>query len=370
MATKDKKIEEAQEVKETTKKAPSEKRKQKNLEDIIKNDNSEKNLAIERKYFIDDEDEETKKAHEEQEQAYVLESQQASNYNKDNYERATLEEYGYIDYKVLRVLWKITSKILLIFSIFMLYIGVIVIAIQSFNNTDSTTTFAGFTFDNYIHMFDKKSLNDSIMNTFLTSITATALATVIGTFVGVGAYFLPKKWKQALIMFNNVPLLNADIVTGISLRLIFSLFLPFMPTMFGFWTILIANLYFILPYVILSVMPKMNEIDPNLLDASLDLGVKPVKSLIKVIVPAIKGGIFSGMVLAFTISFEDFVVGYYTTGNGFNTLSIWIYSSYGRKSLFPGVYAFSTALTFIMIVGILLYNFIKGRIKKNEKEAN
>ena len=369
MATKDKKIEEAQEVKETTKKAPSEKRKQKNLEDIIKNDNSEKNLAIERKYFIDDEDEETKKAHEEQEQAYVLESQQASNYNKDNYERATLEEYGYIDYKVLRVLWKIASKILLIFSIFMLYIGVIVIAIQSFNNTDSTTTFAGFTFDNYIHMFDKKSLNDSIINTFLTSITATALATVIGTFVGVGAYFLPKKWKQALIMFNNVPLLNADIVTGISIRLIFSLFLPLMPNMFGFWTILLANLYFILPYVILSVMPKMNEIDPNLLDASLDLGVKPVKSMWKVIIPAIKGGIFSGMVLAFTISFEDFVVGYYTTGNGFNTLSIWIYSSYGRKSLFPGVYAFSTALTVIMIAGIFIYNFVKGRIK-NEKKAN
>jgi spermidine/putrescine transport system permease protein len=350
MDNKDKKIEE---VKKPSKKAPS-----------------EQNLAIERRFFIDDEDEETKKAHEEEERAYVLESQMASNYDKNNYERATLEEYGYTDHKVLNMFWKIISKILLIFSIFMLYIGVIVIAIQSFNNTDSTTTFAGFTFDNYIHMFDKKSLNDSIMNTFLTSITATALATVIGTFVGIGAYFLPKKWKQALIMFNNVPLLNADIVTGISLRLIFSLFLPLMPTMFGFWTILIANLYFILPYVILSVMPKMNEIDPNLLDASLDLGVKPVKSLVKVIVPAIKGGIFSGMVLAFTISFEDFVVGYYTTGNGFNTLSIWIYSSYGRKSLFPGVYAFSTALTFMMIAGILLYNFIKGRIKKNEKEAN
>ncbi|MCR5349813.1 MAG: hypothetical protein K6E20_02360, partial [Acholeplasmatales bacterium] len=164
MDNKDKKIEE---VKKTSKKAPS-----------------EQNLAIERRFFIDDEDEETKKAHEEEERAYVLESQMASNYDKNNYERATLEEYGYTDHKALNMIWKIISKILLIFSIFMLYIGVIVIAIQSFNNTDSTTTFAGFTFDNYIHMFDKKSLNDSIMNTFLTSITATALATVIGTFVG------------------------------------------------------------------------------------------------------------------------------------------------------------------------------------------
>ena len=361
------KIEE--EVVKTTKKTPSEKRKQKNLEDIVSENNKDNDLSIERKYFIDDEDEETKRAHEEEEKAYILESQQNSNYDKNNYERATLEEYGYKDHHYLNLTWKIVSKILLVFSIFMLYIGVVVIAIQSFNNTDSTTEFVGFTFNNYIHMFDKKSLNDSIVNTFLTSITATVLATIIGTVVGIGAYFLPKKWKQALIMFNNVPLLNADIVTGISIRLIFSLFLPLMPNMFGFWTILLANLYFILPYVILSVMPKMNEIDPNLLDASLDLGVKPVKSMWKVIIPAIKGGIFSGMVLAFTISFEDFVVGYYTTGNGFNTLSIWIYSSYGRKSLFPGVYAFSTALTVIMIAGIFIYNFVKGRIK-NEKKAN
>ena len=138
---------------------------------------------------------------------------------------------------------------------------------------------------------------------------------------------------------------------------------------FGFWTILFAHIYFIFPYIVLSVLPKMKEIDPNMLDASLDLGVKPFKSVLKVIIPAIKGGIFSGLVLAFTISFEDFVVGYFTTGNGYNTLSIWIYSSIGRKSLFPGVYAFSTALTVLMIIGIVLYNIIKGRIgaKKNEK---
>ena len=110
----------------------------------------------------------------------------------------------------------------------------------------------------------------------------------------------------------------------------------------------------------------MKEIDPNMLEASLDLGVKPVKSVWKVIIPAIKGGIFSGMILAFTISFEDFVVGYYTTGNGFNTLSIWIYTSIGRKSLFPGVYAFSTLITVIMILVVIVYNIMKGRAK-NEK---
>jgi spermidine/putrescine transport system permease protein len=131
-----------------------------------------------------------------------------------------------------------------------------------------------------------------------------------------------------------------DIVTGISLMLIFSLFLVINKKFFGFWTILIAHIYFILPYIFLSVHPKMNEIDPNMFDASLDLGVKPFKSVLKVTIPAIKGGIFSGMVLAFTIRFEDFVVGYYTKGNGYNTLSILIYSSIGRKSLYHGVYAF------------------------------
>ena len=124
--------------------------------------------------------------------------------------------------------------------------------------------------------------------------------------------------------------------------------------------------YFILPYNILSVLPKMGEIDPNLMDASMDLGVRPFKSVLKVIIPAVSGGIFSGVILAFTISFEDFVVGYFTTGNGFNTLSIWIYSSIGRKSLFPGVYAFSTALTLVSMIVVSIYAIItKGKKKKH-----
>ena len=110
----------------------------------------------------------------------------------------------------------------------------------------------------------------------------------------------------------------------------------------------------------------MNEIDPNLMDASMDLGVRPFKSVLKVIIPAVSGGIFSGVILAFTISFEDFVVGYFTTGNGFNTLSIWIYTSIGKKSLFPGVYAFSTALTLVSMLLVTMYAIIKkGKKKKN-----
>lgn len=287
-------------------------------------------------------------------------------YNPNNYERATIEEYGYREHKGLKLTWNIVSKVLLVFAVFMLYFSVIIIAIQSFNASDSTTEFTGFTFANYGNMFTKTTLNEAIFNTFKTSIMATIIATVIGTLVGIGAFFLPPKLKARLTLLNNIPLLNADIVTGISLMLIFSLLLPINNHIFGFWTILIAHIYFILPYIVLSVLPKMKEIDPNMLDASLDLGIKPFKSVVKVLVPAIKGGIFSGLVLAFTISFEDFVVGYFTTGNGYNTLSIWIYSSIGKKSLFPGVYAFSTALTVLAIIAIVIYNVVKGRIK-NEK---
>ncbi len=290
-------------------------------------------------------------------------------YNPANYPRASVEEYGYKNHTFLKRLWKVVSIILVVFSIFMLYSAVIIIAIQSFNSSDSTTEFASFTFANYANMFTKRGLNNAILNTFKTSIFATLIATVLGTLVAIGTFYLPPKIKNKLTLLNNIPLLNADIVTGTSLMLIFSVLLPINKQIFGFWTILIAHVYFIFPYIVLSVLPKMKEIDPNMLDASLDLGVKPFKSVLKVIIPAIKGGIFSGLVLAFTISFEDFVVGYFTTGNGYNTLSIWIYSSIGRKSLFPGVYAFSTALTVVMIVGIILYNIIKGRIgAKNEKK--
>lgn len=286
-----------------------------------------------------------------------------------NYPKATLQEYGYRDYTVLRHIWHVVRIMLVVFSILMLYLSVIVIAIQSFNSSASTTEFTGFTFQNYLDMFSKRSLSNAIKNTFLVSISATLIAAVLGTFVAIGMFYLPPKVKSRLMLLNNIPLLNADIVTGISLMLIFSLLLPINRHIFGFWTILIAHLFFIFPYIILSVLPKMKEIDPNLMDASLDLGVKPFKSVIKVIVPAVKGGIFSGIVLAFTISFEDFVVGYFTTGNGFNTLSIWIYSSIGRKSLFPGVYAFSTMLTILSMLLIILYAiFMKGRsahAKKN-----
>ncbi|VEU80648.1 polyamine (spermidine/putrescine) ABC transporter permease [Haploplasma axanthum] len=249
-----------------------------------------------------------------------------------------------------------------------LYASIILIAIQSFNSSTDVNTFKSFTFEWYAKMFSNRSLRSAIFNTITVSIVSTLLAAVLGTFISVGMYSLAKKKRQLMMLFNNIPVLNADIVTGISLMLIFSLLLPLFPYIFGPFTLIVAHLFFTLPYVILSVIPKLKEMDPNLMDASLDLGVKPFKGLMKVIVPSIIPGIFSGMLLAFTMSIDDFVISYYTTGNGFDNLSIWIYGSIGRKSLTPSVYAFSTSLTLVTLSLILVYQFIKARGKRNVKK--
>jgi spermidine/putrescine transport system permease protein len=284
-----------------------------------------------------------------------------------SYPRATLEEYGYKDYPVLRKAYQIFKIVIVSLTFLMLYLSVIVLAIQSVNSSPSVTSFGRFTLKWYVQMFEVRSLANAIQNTMVTSIIATLLATILGTLIAVGIYSFEKKTRQKIMLFNNIPLLNADIVTGISLMLVFSLLLPIFPYIFGPITLIMAHLFFTLPYVILSVLPKLKETDPNLMDAALDLGVKPYRALYKVIVPAITAGIFSGMLLAFTMSVDDFVISYYTTGNGFDNLSIWVYGSIGRRSLTPSVYAFSTLLT-LMTVGILyLYHVLNKKGKPHEK---
>jgi spermidine/putrescine transport system permease protein len=277
------------------------------------------------------------------------------------YEKATLEEYGFKDYKVLRTLFNIFNKVMVVLIILMLYLSIIVIAVQSVNSSTDLAVFHQFTLKWYGEIFKHDMLTNAIRNTFVVSISATALSTILGTLIAIGINSLPQKKRQRLVLFNNIPLLNADIVTGVSLMCVFSLLMPIFPYIFGFPTLLLAHLFFTLPYVILSVLPKLKEMDPNMMDAATDLGVRPYKALRKVIVPAIKSGIFSGMLLAFTMSFDDFVISYFTTGNGFDNLSIWIYGSIGRKSLTPAVYAFSTLLTIITLAGLLVVNIINKK---------
>lgn len=281
------------------------------------------------------------------------------------YPKATLEEYGYKDYKHLKKAFRIFGNVVVILSILMMYISIFTLALQSVNSSTDITSFESFTLKWYFNMFSNRMLRSAILNTFIVSISATILATIFGTFIAVGINALEKKKRQRLILLNNVPVLNADIVTGISLMLVFSILLPIFPYFFGPFTMILAHLFFTLPYVILSVLPKLKETDKYLMDAALDLGVKPYKALIKVVIPAIKAGIFSGMLLAFTMSLDDFVISYYTTGNGFNNLSIWVYGSIGRRSLTPSVYAYSTLLTLITLSLLLGNHFYQRKKAKN-----
>ena len=276
---------------------------------------------------------------------------------------ARMQDYGYRDFRILQKIWKVISTILVFIVILLIYLSVIIIAIKSFNADTAQSEFTSFTFDHYLNMFSEASLTYSIENTFKISIAATAISTIAGTLIAVGIHYLFGKKRQYIMMLNNIPLLNADIVTGISIMLIFSLVMriPGLEYIFGFPTMLVSHVYFCLPYVILNVLPKLKEIDSNMMDAALDLGLRPSKALLQVIVPAIKSGIFAGLIFAFTMSFDDFVNSYYTTGNGFNNLSIWIYSSIGRKSLKPQVYAFSTLITFGAMAILLICNFLSGR---------
>jgi len=288
--------------------------------------------------------------------------------NTKVYPVATLEEYGYKDYYKFEKPVKVFRHVIF-FSIFlMLYLSILVIAIQSVNSSVRTSEFLSITFDWYPNIFQEEDLMTAIRNTFIVSFIATSIATVAGTFFAVGLYSLEKKKRQKIMLMNNVPMLNADIVTGFSLMLMFRLLMPLFPNIFGLFTLVMAHLFFTFPYVVLSVMPKLKETDPNLMDAALDLGIKPYKALIKVVIPAIKAGIFSGMLLALTMSIDDFVISYFNTGAGFDNLSIWIYGVVGRRNLTPSVYAFSTLLTLFTLAGLMVYTFLQHSKKGKKSE--
>ena len=273
--------------------------------------------------------------------------------------------------KVTKFLFPILRVLFVIFAFTLLYLPVVLIAIQSVNSSSDPTSFGSLTLQWYGEIFAHRTLRNAIFNTLLVAGLTVVVSTTLGTLFAIGIYALDKKHRQKFIILNNIPLVNAEIVTGISLMLLFSLLLPIFPYVFGLPTMLTAHIFFTLPYVVLSVLPKLAEIDPNLYDAAVDLGDSPLKALAKVIVPAILPGILSGAMLAFTMSIDDFVISYYTTGNGFDNISIWIYASIGRTSLKPAIYAFSTSMTLfatLVIVGIMVYKNWQGRKEKRHEK--
>lgn len=247
----------------------------------------------------------------------------------------------------------------------LLYLPVIFIIILSFNKNKVGTEFTTFTLEFYKGMFEKEMLRDAIINTLSISILSTLLSTILGTLFAIGINGLSKKKRKAIILMNNIPILNADIVSAVFLFLIFRTLGNFMGIRYplGYVTLLLSHMFFSLPYVVLSVLPKLKEIDENLFDAALDLGCKPKKALNKVIIPSIVGGIFSGAVLAFTMSIDDFTISYFVSGAKIQNLSIWIYtsSSNARFGNMQSAYAFYSVVTIFLFVGLLSYYIFKSK---------
>lgn len=260
------------------------------------------------------------------------------------------------------------------FTILILYFPIFIITLQSFNNSTTGTTFGGFTLRWYIQIFEEPRLVAAIINSISIALLSTLAATVLGTLAAVGIHSLNSKKRKNMILINNIPVLNADIVTGVFLMLIFLLLQALLPNalIFGYFTMLFAHIFFSIPYVVLSVLPKLNEIDKNLFDAAQDLGCTRNEALLKVIIPSIKAGIIAGAMIAFTMSIDDFVISYFTTGNGVQNFSIWIYSNMGkseaRSNVLPLAYAYNTIISSGTLLGLLFYNITRMRKKYKEKK--
>lgn len=275
-----------------------------------------------------------------------------------------------LKYKVRKFIVNIFKFLLFAFTILLLYFPILIITFQSFNASPTGITFTGFTLKWYKEMFSRPALVEAIVNTISIAIISTAISTVLGTLFAIGINSLSNKKRKRMILINNIPVLNADIVTGVFLMLVFLVVQAFLPSMpiFGYFTMLFAHVFFSIPYVVLSVLPKLNEIDKNLFDAAQDLGCTKTKALIKVIIPSIKAGIIAGALIAFTMSIDDFVISYFTTGNGVQNFSIWIYSNLGknenRSNALPLAYAYNTLISVGTLIGLMVYNIIKASKKK------
>lgn len=277
--------------------------------------------------------------------------------------------------KATKISLQVLKSMFFVAVMFILYLPIMIIAIQSVNASESFYEFSYFSFKWYAELFTQFSfnINDAgvlgavIERTLLIAFLSTIISTIVGTLFAIGIHSLSGKMKKTMVFMNQVPILNADIVTGISLMLIFKLFIDFIPNLFGLPTLLLAHIFFSLPYVVLSVLPKLAELDENLYEAALDLGARPAKAITHVIIPAISSGIFTGMLIAFTMSIDDFVISYFTTGNGFDNVSIWVYASIGRR-MSPSIYAYNTLLSTIVISGMILYNVV--RVIRNKVSQN
>ncbi len=249
---------------------------------------------------------------------------------------------------------KILMGVLMVFF----YAPIIYTVVFSFNSGRSLTHLDGFSFQWYKKMFSDSNMMQAVLYTILIAVIATAVSTVVGTITSIGLSRSKKILRLIVEQINNFPLMNPDIVTAIGLLMLFS----GLHASKGFVTMLLAHIMFCIPYVMLSVSPKLKSLDPNLLEAAMDLGATPFTALMKVIVPQIMPGIVSGALIAFTMSFDDFVISYFVTGNGVSNISILVYTM--SKRVNPSINALSTLIIVIISIFLLLMNVVPPFVTK------
>ena len=267
---------------------------------------------------------------------------------------------------------KKTNRIFTILIFVFLYAPMLVLIVGSFNQGKSLVRFDGFTLEQYAELFRDRDLLALLGNSILISVIASAVATVFGTVAAVGICNLKPKMRRVVMQLTDIPMTNPDIVTGISLSLLF----VFVGTkMLGqrdsltFWTLLIAHITFNLPYVILNVMPKLNQMDRSLTDAAMDLGCTPLQSFFKVTLHEIMPGVVAGAIMAFTMSLDDFVISYFVSGMDFVTLPVEIYS-YTKKPIPPKIYAMFTLLFLLILVLMITMNLLQLRSDKKKVQVS
>lgn len=258
---------------------------------------------------------------------------------------------------------KIGSKIFMALMMIFFYAPIVYIIIFSFNSSRSLTHLDGFSIRWYEKMFSDRTMMQSIVYTIVIAVLATIISTIVGTITSIGLSKSKPILKKTVEQINNLPIMNPEIVTAIGLLMFFSA----LGAKKGFATLLLAHIMFCIPYVMLSVMPKLRSLDANLADAAMDLGATPFQALTKVIVPQIMPGIVSGALIAFTMSFDDFIISYFVTGNGVSNISILVYTM--SKRVNPSINALSTLVIFIITVALIIVNVIPIIKQKKEKRT-
>lgn len=254
------------------------------------------------------------------------------------------------------------GKILLILMIIFFYLPIVYMIVFSFNEGKSLTHFSGFSLRWYQHMLESRDMMEALYTTFSIALIATFVSTIVGTITAIGLSKSKKIVRDLMEQVNNLPMMNPEIVTAIGFMLLFITF----KVEKGYMTMLLAHIAFCIPYVILSVMPKVRSLDPNLADAAMDLGATPWQALIKVIVPQITPGIFSGALIAFTMSIDDFIISYFVTGSGVKNLSIMVYTM--SKRINPSINAVSTLVVVIITLALVIINVLPVVMAKRQKK--